>query len=259
MKKSVVAYIFLLMGVLVVVGYLGYAAVMFTPDEDKEICTELRVSISSKVKLITMREITDILNAGDLHPVGVSLQNLRTESIEKLLLKHPVIRAVECYHIPNTNQVQLEIELREPKLIVSGRENYYVDTERNIMPMSPYTTAYLPIVTGLVTHTMAKTKMYDFVDYIEKNPFWNAQIEQIHIRSDMKIELVPRLGNAIILLGKLENYEVKLNRLFRLYQRGFNVLGWNKYKMLDLEYDGQIVATIDEELLSKSKIIKKIK
>lgn len=251
MKKSVVAYIFLILGVLVVVGYLGYAAITFMPDEKKDLCTDLRVSIAAKVKLITLREITDILNANDLHPVGLTIDQLQTEAIEKTLLKHPVIRSVECYLIPNTHQVQLEIELREPKFIVSGRENYYVDTERNIMPMSPYTTAYLPVVTGLVTHTMAKTKLYDFVGFLDENPFWNAQIEQINVRSDMKIELVPRLGNAIILLGKIENYEVKLNRLFKLYQKGFNVLGWNKYKMLDLQYDGQIVATLNDELLSK--------
>jgi len=90
---------------------------------------------------------------------------------------------------------------------------------------------------------MATGSLYEFVDYITGNKFWNAQIAQINVRNDLKIELVPRVGDAIILLGRLDNYEEKLNRVFRLYHQGFKTMGWNRYEQLDVQYEHQIVAT----------------
>ena len=47
---------------------------------------------------------------------------------------------------------------------------------------------------------------------------------------------------ALILLGTTTNYQLKLNRLYRLYEKAFNVMGWNSYRMLDLQFENQIVA-----------------
>ena len=53
-----------------------------------------------------------------------------------------------------------------------------------------------------------------------------------------KIELVPKVGLYTITLGTLDDYETKLKKL---YARGFNVIGWNRYRMIDLQYKDQIV------------------
>jgi cell division protein FtsQ len=84
------------------------------------------------------------------------------------------------------------------------------------------------------------------VSFLEKNEFWNAQIVQINIREDSKVELVPRVGDAIILLGSFERYEAKLKKLEKLYTKGFNVVGWNKYKVINLEYKDQVVCSRSE-------------
>jgi cell division protein FtsQ len=93
---------------------------------------------------------------------------------------------------------------------------------------------------------MAKGPLYDFVDFIGRHGFWNAQVSQIHVREDLKVELVPRVGNTVILLGSLDGYEEKLSRVYRLYNQGFKVMGWNSYEQLDLQYDNQIVGIRNE-------------
>ena len=108
---------------------------------------------------------------------------------------------------------------------------------------SPNYAAYVPVVSGRITVSMARGRMFDFITFLEENPFWNAQIEQIHIRDDLKVELVPRVGDAIIVLGKLDNFESKLKKLNKLYTQGFNKIGWNKYKTIDLQYKDQVVCT----------------
>jgi cell division protein FtsQ len=78
---------------------------------------------------------------------------------------------------------------------------------------------------------------------LRENSFWNAQIEQINVLKDNDIELIPRVGDHIIYLGKIDNFEEKLKRLMIFYKDGLNKIGWNKYKRINLEYDNQIICT----------------
>ena len=240
MKKDLIRYIFLITGVVVVLGYLIFALASFSVDESDIKCKNLIIDIHGKVEMIKESELNDMLSDHGLHPIGVSANKLRTERIERFLEENPLIRRAVCYRMP-TGCVHVKVTLREPKFLVMTNENYYVDHEKEILPVPLHAVAYVPVVTGRVTRSMATGSIFDFIDYVEKNSFWNAQISQIHVRDDLKIELIPRVGSAVILLGKLEQYEEKLDRVYRLYSQGFKVIGWNRYKQLDLQYDNQIV------------------
>ena len=111
------------------------------------------------------------------------------------------------------------------------------------MPVSLNYAVYVPVVSGRVLRNMATGVIYDFVSYVEKDTFWNAQIEQIYIRDDLKVELIPRVGNATIILGTFDGFEDKLKSLRELYMQAFSVVGWNRYEKIDLQYNGQIVCT----------------
>jgi cell division protein FtsQ len=141
--------------------------------------------------------------------------------------------------------VNIRIQQRIPKFRVVGLGSYYIDVDRKPMPVSLNYAAYVPVVSGKVTVSMVRGQIFDFVTFLEENPFWNAQIEQIFVRDDKKIELIPRVGDAIILLGTLDNYQSKLEKLHKLYLKGFNVIGWNRYKVIDLQYKGQVVCNKD--------------
>ena len=117
------------------------------------------------------------------------------------------------------------------------------------IPGNPY--CYIP-------EQLALQKLYldqARIDSININEFWDAQIEQIYVREDQKIELIPRVGDAVIILGKLDNYAEKLDNLYHLYQKGFNVMGWNHYSTIDLQYKNQIVCTRNT---AKPHIVKQI-
>lgn len=235
---GIVVVTLLLTGAMV---YMVYSLVSFRSIEEGVKCSDLDISIQAQVPLITEDELHLMLRDEGLHPIGVSLPDLRTERIERYLSAHPYVKKVRCYHDPN-GKVMLGIELRTPLFMVVGNENYYVDDEGRFLPSKPGVMAYVPVVTGRVLKTMLQGELYEMVRYIAKDEFWNAQIQQIHIRDDLKVELVPRVGEALILLGTTTNYQLKLNRLYRLYEKAFNVMGWNSYRMLDLQFENQIVA-----------------
>ncbi|MDR1729478.1 MAG: cell division protein FtsQ/DivIB [Prevotellaceae bacterium] len=236
---------YILLGVIAILGYLVFAVSAFSYKSDKQACNNVVVVIkdSAQLRFISKKEIMLYLAQKELNPIGKNMQTVQTEGIEKLLKRQPRIKNAECYKTPS-GTVYIEITQREPILRVmnSGR-SYYVDREGEIMPVSSSFAAYVPIVTGAVNEEFAKGPLYDFALYLRRNAFWNAQIEQIHVDYSEEVELIPRVGNQIILLGKLDNYEYKLNKLFSLYKNGFSLTGWNCYRQINLKYDNQVICT----------------
>ena len=240
--KPTLKYILIAIFTMLVLGYMVFSLFYFSGNNKEIVCRKLEIVLadSSNIQLITQKDIAVMLDESDLNPVGKTIYHIRTEAIEATLRKNPMIKQVECYKTPS-GIVNIRVFQRSPKFRVVGFASYYMDIDRKPMPVSTNYAAYVPVVSGRVTISMASGKLFDFVGFIADDPFWNAQIEQINVRDDMKIELVPRVGDAIIMLGTLDNYASKLGKLKKLYARGFNVIGWNRYRMIDLQYKDQIV------------------
>ena len=126
---------------------------------------------------------------------------------------------------------------------MSGTSGYYVDKERKTMPTVLKQTAYVPIVTGSVKPQFATEELYDLIVFIQNNNFLKAQISQIHVYPNHEIELIPRVGNQIIYLGTVENYESKLKKLLVFYDKAIAKVGWETYSKIDLQYKDQVVCT----------------
>ncbi|NLI72115.1 MAG: cell division protein FtsQ [Bacteroidales bacterium] len=210
----------------------------------KKVCSDIQIFITDydKKMLISKEEIAILLKQKNLHPIGETLARIHTKSIEDEIEKHPMVRRAECYKSPE-GTVYVSIEQRTPILRVVGDENYYVDDMRKIMPVSLNHTAYVPIFSGRVTHKMATGSIFDFAQFLSEDKFWGNQIDQININKDMKVELVPRVGNHIIMLGNFDRYEQKLKKLKKFYLYGLNEVGWDSYSKIDLQYRDQVVCT----------------
>ncbi len=89
------------------------------------------------------------------------------------------------------------------------------------------------------------TKLITFVETIEDDEFWAAEIVQITARNSasgaLEIELIPRSGSARILFGRVEKVEQKLSKIERFYRDGLSKVGWDRYQTIDIRYKGQVV------------------
>lgn len=88
-----------------------------------------------------------------------------------------------------------------------------------------------------------------------QSDLWKNQIEQINVLPDHGIEIIPRVGDHVVLLGYLPEtakisarqklvddfVDRKLTRLEKFYRYGLSQAGWNKYSYIDLEFDNQII------------------
>lgn len=99
------------------------------------------------------------------------------------------------------------------------------------------------------------TKLANFVKSVENDGFWASQIVQINVLGggpvsggnaweEPQIELVPRAGDHIVLLGELDGCEgQKLEKLRVFYRNALAREGWDTQRYINIKYDGQIICT----------------
>ncbi|HEY9561379.1 MAG TPA: cell division protein FtsQ, partial [Anseongella sp.] len=83
--------------------------------------------------------------------------------------------------------------------------------------------------------------------FIREDKFWNAQIGQVYVNSGQEIELIPRIGDHRILIGNVRDLPAKMEKLLIFYQRAMPRVGWDTYKVINLKYGNQIVASREPE------------
>lgn len=231
---------------LLVLAYLIVAVTAFNRKPAGQVCRDVELVIKDTVYagFITKKEVAAMLEKKGVSPIGKHLDRIRTKTLEQALSKHPLIDEVECYKTPS-GKLCIEVTQRIPilRIMSANGENYYLDNKGTVMPPDAKCVAHRAIVTGNVEKSFAMRDLYKFGVFLQNNPFWEAQIVQINVLPGKEIELVPRVGNHIIYLGKLEHFEDKLKRLKTFYEKGLNQVGWNKYSRISLEFGNQIICT----------------
>ena len=239
-KLSVIV---LLLGLLC---YFVAAVTVLNKPEEGQVCggVEVVVEDSLRVGFIQPDEVLRLLDKQKCNPVGRKMNEVALGKMEAALRKNPYIEDVTCYKTPGGN-VCVEVSQRIPILRVmsDNGDNYYVDNKGIIMPHNAKCVAHLAIASGNIEKTFATNELYKFGLFLQNNAFWSAQIEQVHVLPDKTVELVPRVGDHIIFLGKLKGYERKLERVKKFYERALNHIGWNKYSRINVEFDNQIICT----------------
>lgn len=223
-------------------AYIIGAGVFLPSQKQDLVCSELEISIADSAlrKFITTEDLRRQLQSNGLLPENKPYSEIQTQQIEDIVATMEVLSEVQCYKM-NNGKVRLYVRQRKPVLRVIGTDNYYIDSERQIMKATYKTACHVPVITGAVTRDMAQNELFDFVEWLSNHSFWDAQIEQINVLGNREIELIPRVGGHIILLGRPDNYESKLNKLKTFYDEGLSKMGWQPWQEVDLRFRGQVV------------------
>ncbi len=228
-----------------VVAYIGASVILFSGTARTRICTTCHITIadSTTLRFVTPRDVAAMLEKDNLSPLGIRAEFIDIAKIEKSLGEKSRIKRAECYFSPS-GATKVIVYQREPIIrIMTAHRNYYVDREGKVMGVADNFAAYVPIATGHITEKFAQESLFQFALFLHEDKFWNALIEQIDVDAKQEITLVPRVGGQLIRLGTIDGYQKKLKKLMVLYKNGFNKIGWNNYKEINLKYEGQIVCT----------------
>lgn len=182
---------------------------------------------------------------------GVPIIGLNLVKIEQLLSNIKWIKNAEIF-IDNKQEVQVRIEQRIPvaRIFTASGGSFFIDSTAKQLPLKQLTVMRLPVITGFPSDQEQLSKpdsallshVLKLAMLIRKDSFFSAQVAQINITSNGDLEIIPSLGDHLVLLGSIENIEDKLNRLYTFYKKVWIQSGINAYQVLDCRFDHQIVA-----------------
>lgn len=257
MKTSWSKKLFIACDVVIAV-YLVLAFTSFDKKgSSKTLCSKVNIEIADNANggFLDAKVIKERLQKTGYYPIGKPLEKINARGIEEMLRQSPFVKTAECYKTEG-GYVYISVTQRMPviRIKADNGDDYYVDDNDCIMPCTNYTSDLI-IASGAISRRYAISYLSALGRIIMQNDLWKNLIEQIHILPDQGVELVPRIGDHIIYIGKLPDgsnreqheadiakfFEKKMTRLEKFYKYGLSQVGWNKYSYVNIEFDNQII------------------
>lgn len=196
------------------------------------------------------KEILEIIHEKGIQP-GMPIGAVNLNELEKSLQGIKWIKHADIY-LDNQQSLKIKIEQRIPiaRIFSAAGTSFYIDKEGRKLPLKQLTVLRLPVFTGFPSDqekmsnpdSLLLKDILHFTKVIQKDSFFMAQIAQVDIEANGDFEMVPSLGDHLVLMGTAENIEDKLNRLYSFYKQVWVNSGVNAYQVLDCRFDHQIVA-----------------
>ncbi len=90
-------------------------------------------------------------------------------------------------------------------------------------------------------------KLANFVCRISSDEFWSGEVVQTVAEytpaGELELTLIPRSGNFRIEFGSPDEAQPRLERLMHFYRKGLGTAGWDKYRVINVRYNNQVVCT----------------
>jgi cell division protein FtsQ len=227
----------------IVVSLLFFTALWASHQPAQSPCSWLRVEITDSLdrQFVETAELRQLLYREGLLPIGQTMEDISCQAIEDCLLRHDMVRSAECYKSVRGG-VCVRVTQRVPALhVLSNDGAYYVDNDRSIMPVRKAIDIDVPVFKGAVGKRAATEEYYDFAKWLTSNNYWRSRIQYVQVHNPKHLVLSQGEGEGKIILGDLSEYAEKMNKLQKLYTKGFEKIGQKEYREYDLRYDGQVI------------------
>ena len=258
-----------------IVAYLLCASHLDARKRADTYVRDLHITVrdSSDTRIIRAEDVRRWIVSAGLSPEGQLFDSVDLMAITRTVAAHDFVQHVKT-SVGLDSVVNVTVRQRIPALrVIGGGYNFYYTTDGYIVPANRRSAYYVPVVTGQFdlpfrpsysgplrepTDSTSKKaqesyrffhKLINFVNYIEDDNFWNSQIVQINVtgrpepHTEPEVELIPRVGDQVIMLGWLDGYERKLDKLMKFYRKALPHEGWETWSYIDLRYDGQVVCS----------------
>ncbi len=255
-------------------GAASFVTLAFVSTAENEmLCKKLIVKIDNQKNESYFVEKEDVLvwlNEKAFNLVGSPASLVNVRKIEEVIARNPYVENAEVFMTVH-GELSITIRQRVPilRVILDDGESYYLDSYGVKMPLSEKYVPRVLVSTGYIsanalemerrpillnedslrasTHNLIDTLLM-LAQNIKEDEFMNAQCEQIFITASSELEIIPKIGKHVILLGDISHLHDKFYRLKLFTQK--TILGpeWNSYSTVDLRYFGQVVCTKKTDL-----------
>ncbi|MFT4698073.1 MAG: cell division protein FtsQ [Flavobacteriaceae bacterium] len=189
---------------------------------------------------ITLNSVNKMLiqNADSVTSIGK--ETLVLNKIEKRLLKHPMIKNADVF-VSIDGVLGAKIAQRKPIARITGSPDFYLDDEGKKMPLSKVFSARVPIVTGTSKTDFVELK--ELILNINEDEIMMKSIVGLHLEPNGDIKLKMRKHDFTVLFGKPIHMKNKFQKFKAFYKKTKEDSLLSRYKLVNLKYDNQVVAT----------------
>lgn len=219
-------------------------------------CKGLEVSITGVDEKIFIDE--DEVKSVVIRSVGSSVEGkpvseFDLHAIEKSLKRDTWVKEAKLF-FDNNEMFRVKVVQREPVARIFTRSGYsfYVDNSLVMLPLSDLFSARVPVFTGFpadqkVLRSRDSLLLRDIRDLsvkINGDSVISAMIEQVEITPGNEFEMIPKLGEQVILFGDASDAEQKFSRMLLFYREMLSKGRLNRYSRISLKFKDQVVATV---------------
>lgn len=172
------------------------------------------------------------------------LQAINTEDVETALKSNiPFIKSVNAYISPEEHQLNIDITGRKPILrFFNSDKSYFLDEDGDYLSTNSGVAVYLPIVKlSKDDEEMRKEVLLPLAQYLQEHDEWYSFFGLIEVFSPSKIHFYPRVGDYVFETIGVQNLDEDLDKIKIFYKEIVPQVGANKYGLIKLSFDNQIV------------------
>lgn len=190
---------------------------------------------------ITTEMVNKLLILSQEKPYLLNKDDIDLRELEFSLESNNMIKSAQVYLTVN-GVVMAKVEQRVPIARVQNSEVFYIDDEGFRMPLSTQHSARVPVVYGIVEEGDLQ-RIYKLALTAHNDLFLKTYLTGIYLNKNKEISLKLRLLDFHILVGNIDNLELKFKNLKAFYQKAKKDNMLDVYKSVNLQFDNQVVCT----------------
>ena len=245
----------------------GFLLFFVNEKHGESVCKNVEININHSIDncFVSVEEVKSLIFQSGDSLKSQKMSKINLENVKNKILENPFIKKVKIYSTID-GEVKISVTQKKPlmRVFTAKGQSFYLDEDGFAMPISDKNTARVIIATGKITpdsisqsfidekdtlkqrEVLKKsnlTMLYQLAKIIDTSAFWKAQISQVNINDRGEMELLPLLGNHVILLGTNENLVEKFEKLFLFYKKELSNFGLSKYKEINIKFKDQLICS----------------
>jgi len=174
----------------------------------------------------------------------ITTKNIRKSSVHPKALefelnKIELVKKSDVFIDVNGTMV-IDIEQRKPIARFLDNKSY-LDEDGLVMPKSKYYSARVPVIKGYTKTHGQLDLIYKLTNYIKDDKFLSQNTTEILIDSNSNFSIKLRDYKFKILIGQLNNIDLKIKNFKAFYINASSNQILNKYSVINLQFDNQVV------------------
>lgn len=178
--------------------------------------------------------VIEIITTKNIRKSSVHLKALEFE-----LNKIELVRKSDVFIDVNGTMI-IDIEQRKPIARFIDNKSY-LDEDGLVMPKSKYYSARVPVIKGYANTQDQLDLIYKLTNYIKDDKFLSQSATEILIDSNSNFSIKLRDYRFKILIGQLNNLDLKIKNFKAFYINASANQILNKYSVINLQFDNQVV------------------